>query len=371
MSLMRRVTHCLAAVAMGCLAAFGGRVEACMVCIPFPQRSVADVLLGAEVVVLARENPEQPFSYVAVEVLKGDLQAPEIDHFVNSTTRRLLALNPDRSVVLALGGSESPGGRGLWRPPSRDASPSTWRSLGYASPRYESIVREILDLGPRWREKGGSSERARYFMPHLADAESPIRELAYLEVGRAPYDTIREADRFVPDGQLRAYLTNVQYLEWQPLYILLLGIDATPEDEKTIRAEMAGSARFDQTLNLSAWATALIEIDGEAAIAWLERVYLGVPDRSPTTVQEVVKALTVHGAREGAGLRDRIAESYRVLLETHPSLAGWVARDLMAWSDWRLSDALEALRRTRLPMDGATAYAIDLYVGRARASASK
>ena len=131
---------------------------------------------------------------------------------------------------------------------------------------------------------------------------------------------------------------------------------------------MADRAQSDGTLSLSAWATALIEIDGEEAIGWLETAYLGAPDRDPDAVLEIVKALSVHGAREGGRLRGRIVESYGVLVEAHPSLSGWVARDLTAWNDWRLAGALETLRGRRSPMDGATAYAIDFYIGRARSN---
>ncbi len=85
---------------------------------------------------------------------------------------------------------------------------------------------------------------------------------------------------------------------------------------------------------------------------------------------EVIKALSVHGAREGSKLRGRIAESYRSVIEAHPSLAGWVARDLAAWNDWRLAEALNDLRGSRPQMVGSTAYAIDYYIRRARLAAS-
>ena len=207
-------------------------------------------------------------------------------------------------------------------------------------------------------------------MRYLADAQRPIRELAYLEVGRASYDTIREADRFVPADQVRAFLADPQYFEWRALYILLLGVDAKPDEEEAIRAAMASHARLDQTRNLSAWAAALIEIDGEEAVDWLEAIYLGAPDRDPDAVVEIVKALSVHGARERSGLRGRIAESYGTLIEAHPSLAGWAARDLTVWNDWRFAEALAELRESRLTMDGSTAFAIDYYIGRARSGVS-
>lgn len=372
MSSVKRAAHCLAVVAVSFLAMLGGRAEACMVCIPVPKSTVADYLLNAKVVVLARENPQKPFSYVAVEVLKGDLDALQIDLFLDSTTRRRLASDPDRSVVLALGSAKSTEGPIFWSPrsPDANASPSTWRSLGYATPRYEAFVRDILAHAARWRERAGRGARVTYFMRYLADAERSIRELAYLEVGRAPYDTIREADGFVPADQLRAFLADSQYLEWHSLYILLLGVDAKPNEEEAIRTAMASHARFDQTLNLSAWATALIEIDGEEAIDWLEEVYLNDPDRDPDTVLEIVKALSVHGASRRSELRGHIAESYGVLIQNHPSLAGWAARDLTAWNDWRFAKVLAELRESRLKMDGATALAIDYYIGRARSALS-
>ena len=74
----------------------------------------------------------------------------------------------------------------------------------------------------------------------------------------------------------------------------------------------------------------------------------------------------MQGARPRSGLRQRIAESYGVLIQTHPSLAGWAARDLAAWQDWRFAEILEQLRERSPAMDGATKYAIDYCVGRAR-----
>jgi nickel/cobalt exporter len=42
-------------------------------------------------------------------------------------------------------------------------------------------------------------------------------------------------------------------------------------------------------------------------------------------------------------LRDRIAESYRVLLDVHPAMASYVAKDLLAWRRWDFTDVMGAL----------------------------
>jgi len=328
-----------------------GTATACMVCIPFPEDTVTDRLLKAGVVVLARENPEKPFSYSAIAVLKGKLEDPAIDLFLNSKLRRRLAVNPGQSVVLAF-----------------DELTSHWLNVGYASPTYEALVHEILARAPTWKPAFGQETRARFFLPYLADEDPTVRELAYLEVGQASYDLIREADSIVPRQQVQAFLANPLYLEWHALYILLLGVNAEPGEIEQIRQAMTSKAEFDQSLNLSAWATALIEVDGEAALDWLDTAYLGKSDRHADHVLEVVKALSVQGARPWSELRQRIAESYGVLIQTHPSLAGWAARDLVAWQDWRFAKKLELLRERSPNMDGATAYAIDYYVGRARST---
>jgi len=318
MSLVKYAREYLAALTLSCIVMFGGQAKACMVCIPFPKETATDQLLRADVVVLARENPEVPFSFVAVNVLKGDLEEPEIDLFVDSTKRRRLALNPEHSVVLTY-----------------DSVTDHWKSAGYATAEYQELVVKILALAPGWNRSGHAENRATFFLPYLAETDRALRELAYLE-----------------------------------LYILLLGVDAKPNEAEMIRATMQRIAKYDQTLNLSAWATALVEVDGEKAVDWLEEVYFSAADRTPDTVLEVIKALSVHGARKQSGLRGHIAKSYDVLIRTHPSLAGWAARDLTAWSDWRFVDTFAELRRSQQTTDSATAYAIDYYIGRSRSSIS-
>ena len=75
-----------------------GQANACQVCIPVPEDTAADHIISAGAVVLARENPERRFTFLAAEVLKGELGQPEIDLFVNSTTRRWLEARPATST---------------------------------------------------------------------------------------------------------------------------------------------------------------------------------------------------------------------------------------------------------------------------------
>ena len=214
---------------------------ACMVCIPFPEGTAIDDLLEADVVVLARENPDKPFSYLAVETLQGELETPAIDLFVNSATRRRLSLHPELSMVLVRKHNPRPN-----QPGERDQ----WRALGYASDTFEAIVRNTLLNASTWQGPGGVQLRYEFFMPYLANPERSVRNLAYLEVGKAPYEVIRQADRFVEPARVHAFLNDTLYLEWRRLYILLLGVNATEADAALVRARMQSSADFNHQLNL-------------------------------------------------------------------------------------------------------------------------
>ena len=75
--------------------------HACQVCIPFPTKTLADRLLEADALVLAREDPQRPFHYVAVETLKGEPGDAHIDAFLPSANRRVLAQFPQRHMLLA------------------------------------------------------------------------------------------------------------------------------------------------------------------------------------------------------------------------------------------------------------------------------
>ena len=63
--------------------------------------------------------------------------------------------------------------------------------------------------------------------------------------------------------------------------------------------------------------------------------------------------------------------SYGALIQIHPSLAGWAARGLMYWKDWRFADALAGLRESQVKLDGAAALSIDSYSRQARSPVTR
>lgn len=318
----------------GLLALLSGVADACQICYAIPKVSVADHLISAERVVLAREDPERPFHLKAVEVLKGEVTGPEIDLFLDSSTRRLLTLYPERKVVCAY----------------RHEGPEVgWKRIGVSNAEFDALVREVLRRVDGWKED--PAERARYFSGFLGREDDQIRSLAHLEVARAPYDQIRGFGGVLSRDKIHAFLGNFRYMEWHALYILLLAQSAHEADHEWIAEKVRSAAEFGLNNQLAAWATAWIEVGEGEALEFLEEHYFENPDRNAKEMKALIAALSVHGNRGHLHLRDRIVDAYRKILDSHPDLAPLLVADLTVWEQWDLAETVEQVLATVGPRE--------------------
>lgn len=333
----------LAAIAVSGL---GASTHACSICIAYPQESAADVLIDSPCIVLARESPDQPFSYAPVEVLRASYDVGHIDLLVDSQTRRVLASDPRRVVVLA-----------------RDGKDATWRNLGVADAAYLAVVRRIVMFAPQWRGAQANTQRAEFFLPLFGHENSTIHELAYLEIARAPYGTIKRLARAVPRASIEQILNNRIYIEWRPLAILLLAQSPEVTDKQYIIKSFRSAERFGLTRNLAAWAAASIEVEGADAVSFIQRCYFRDPNRKRDELVEVVKALSLHGTEGRTELRDQIVSSYDVLLDTHPQMIEYIVKDLIAWKRPELTQRISSIEAKGAKLDLAAKKAIRQYLG--------
>jgi hypothetical protein len=332
------------------LLGLAGAVHACMVCIPYPEQTAADWLIDSATVILARQHPEKPFSYAPVEVLKGQADGAEIDLLVDSATRRILAVHPAHAVVLV----QKRAGEG-------------GRNLGLADADGAGLVRRILAVNSPWPPLASDDQdRPTFFAPLLGHANPWIRELAYLEVGRASYGEIKRLSAMVSREEMRALLRNARSLAWHALAILMLAHTGHAQDRAYIAETFHTHQRLGITTHLAAWATAAIELEEGAAIAVIEERYFRHNTRTTEELVEVMKALSVHGSDGHTHLRDRIAASYGVLLDVHPALASYVAKDLLAWQRWDFTAVLSKMLAAQADVDPLGAYMIELYVSQAQ-----
>ena len=286
--------------------------------VPLPTRTLADRLLDAKTIVLAKEATDKPFSYAAHTALRGSLlDADSIGLFMNSSIRRILNKFPERSVVL------------IGNP---DGEQQKWEVVGTPRPEIDTLVEHILMNEETW--ESDSIARFNFFVERFGHSNNTIHDLAYLEVGRAPYSEIRQLSGVVHSNEIHAFLRRIEVYEWHALYILLLGLSDDAYDQKVVKDAFFDSARFGTVNRLSAWTTAYLEMNPEEALAAIIEHYFSVPGRDIKELDAIMAAVSAHGSEGQVQLRDGIVEGYKVLLKNHPNFIAPVVKDLVDWERW-------------------------------------
>lgn len=333
-------------------AAWASPAQACVICIPYPTTTHADLLMESEVVVIAREDPDKSFSYAPVVFLKGKADTRPVDLLLDSLTRQRLSHSPDDGVVLYRRSVEAP-----------------WMRLAYANAAYREFLVSVLENTQAWESGRGKTERLEFFSQRMLSADATIQEQAYLEVGRAPYTWISRVAGAIPREEIRRFLSDDRKLEWHRLFILMLARSAHPDDRVYIRKEFESAAHFGLTATLPAWTVAFVEAYPETAVEEIEESFFRAPARSRPGLEAVLQGLSVLASQEGilispriVELRRRIVRSYARLIEQHPQLAGWVARDLTLWQLQALVERLSAIVREETTLDPAARFMVESYL---------
>ena len=297
--------------------------------VPYPTRTLADWLLDANTIVLARESADKPFTFEAHTAIKGSLtDAQEIDMFMNSQTRRLLNMYPERSLILIR---------------IDDGEKPKWKIAGQPDPEIELLVFEILEHAASWDQD--PQARLDFFAERFQSSNRTIRNLAFLEIGRAPYIEIRKLKGAVPRKDIHYYLGNIEYMQWRALYILFLGLTDNSFDQQVIEDAFLTAARFGTVTRMTAWTTAYLEISPDEAMAAIETEFFDNPNRQLIEMQAVVAALSAHGHEGHIYLRDDIVEGYKTLLKNYPDLAATIVQDLLLWERWDLVENYRELMK--------------------------
>lgn len=256
--------------------------SACQICVEMPEKSAADWVAASDLVVLATEDPEKAFDLVITETLKGELDDEiDVDYYLDSTTRKRLASNAERRLVLVR---------------VQDGEDVSWRSLGMTSDgRLLGVVRDLVDRSGAWN--ADPATRYAYFAKLLASDHELLRKLAHIELTRAPYQTVKKLgkDGVISRQDLHAFLNEVSQTEWHHLYILLLAQSDHPDDQQRVINTMNSIRDHSVTVNLEAWATAYVEVTGAEGVGQLKESYIDNKHRSEAEKAAVTNALKLHG----------------------------------------------------------------------------
>ena len=317
---------------------------ACPLCLGAFRSSVAQKLVDLPRAVLAQPSADGR-SYRVVAVVKGERQAGgiiaaeaiQLDDVVAATATLLLV---------------------------RDDAWSMWVGVGAISVEHASWLRQIA-AGKRSSDMNADDWRARVALvvPYLEHREPLVAEIAYGELAVAPYAALLAAKPGLPASAVRRWLADPELAARQPLYLLLLGIvgDAGDATALELRLEEMWMAR-DATY-LGSIIAADLQLRGPARMAWVDAKYMGDRLRFTRELEGALLALSVLGNANDAIPRERVIQSYRLFMQKHEELAGFVAWDLAAWQYWGAVPVYRALIKSNARQNFASRVAILAYLG--------
>ncbi|WP_246805607.1 hypothetical protein [Rhizobium leguminosarum] len=207
-------------------------------------------------------------------------------------------------------------------------------------------------------------ERIALVGSQLESTDPLVAEIAYGELSRAPYATMRLIQAQIDARKVRAWLADPRLASRRSAYILLLGITGGAGDAIDLERQIDAAMRERDTSNLSAMLAADLELRGQSRVGWLETTFLTDRQRSLQEVQAALLALGVHGGAADRLPRARIVESYRAFITARPQMAGFVAMELADWEAWEATPDYLAIIRANAVKDPGERFAILSYLQR-------
>ncbi len=301
-----------------------------------PQPTLVDRLIDSEHVVLARQNPDNPFRYQVTSTLEGDAEDVELPHLVDSITRKRLGTDPAAQVLFA-----------------RQSAYGPWQRVAFVDEDMRPVLNTVMSQLPDWR-LGEDLSRFRTFAAYLDHPDEDIRLLALRELDRADYGFLVSHDLRIDMARVLAGYNNPAQRDLRAIRILLLGLGGRDDVRGQLALGLDRAAQFASSLT-GAYATALIELDGPAAANTLAQTYLTDPELPEASREALVEALALHGQYGDQRMQNSVAEAVTQALRGSATLAPAVARQFGARQVWSQRDALSDLVR-----DGALASPLDV-----------
>ena len=115
--------------------------------------------------------------------------------------------------------------------------------------------------------------------------------------------------------------------------------------------------------NLGSMIAADLQLRGPSRMAWVDAKYMGDRLRSTRELEGALLALSVLGNADSAIPRERVIQSYRLFMQEHKELAGFVAWDFAVWQYWGAVPVYLALIKSKIPQNFESRVAVLAYLG--------
>ena len=316
---------------------------ACPLCLGAFRSSVAQQLVNLPHEVLAQPSADGR-GYRVVAVIKGEKPAggmiPEEEVELDVV--------PDANATLLL---------------ARDEAWSMWVAFGAVAVEHAGWLRQIA-AGKHLSDMNADEWRAQLalILPYLEDREPLVAEIAYGELAAAPYAALLAAKPRLAAPAIRRWLADPRLAARQSLYLLLLGIAGDAGDAAALEVRLEALSMAGDATNLGSMIAADLQLRGPQRMAWVDAKYMANRLRSTRELEAALLALSVLGNENDAIPRDRVIQSYRLFMQEHKELAGFVAWDLAAWQYWGAVPVYLALNKSNVRQDFKSRVAISAYL---------
>ncbi len=319
---MRRLIGTIAAILTGSASV----ATACGFHNYVPQPTLVDRLIDSEHIVLARQDPENPFRYKVMTALEGGADNVHLPHLVDSVSRRRLTVDPDAHVLFAREGAYGP-----------------WQRVAFIDDEMRPVLNTVVTQLSEW-QLGEDQNRFQTFAAYLNHPDKRVRTLALRELDRADYGFLISNKIPIDKDQILAEFNIPEQRELRAIRVLLLGLAGG--DGIRDRLEQGLDAAIDYENSLTgAYATALIELDGPDRASTLAQRYLTDPKVPEASKEALIEALALHSQYGDAQMNSVVADVVADILRQAPQLAPAVARQFGARQVWSQRDALATLVR--------------------------
>ena len=238
-----------------------------------------------------------------------------------------------------------------------------WVGVGAIGVEHASWLRRIA-AGKRSSDMNADEWQARVelMLPYLEHREPLVAEIAYGELAAAPYAALLAAKPHLAAPEIRRWLADPERTGRQPMYLLLLGIAGNAEDATALERQLETLWMAGDATNLASMIAADLQLRGPSRMAWVDAKYMGHRLRTTRELEAALLALSVLGNANDAIPRERVIQSYRLFMQEHKELAGFVAWDLAAWQYWGAVPAYLALIKSNVRQNFASRVAIFAYL---------
>jgi hypothetical protein len=334
-------------LALLALLVWGAAAQACAICAPSDaQNFVFNRFSSAQQIVLASSG-NQAGQAIARIAIRGELPAQTlsvVDAQGTPTAWQPVPAKPGWQVLI------------------RVVQAAPWQYLGWLPEDRLQWLQALAKLASAPPELQDGQLRAAFLLPELESPQDWIAQMAYEEIASQPYPTLRKLARSLNHRQVAQWVAKPTQTSRLPLYLLLMGHVAPPDQLRLMQASALSAGDADAAAQLSATAASIIALGGEPGLSWLEQNLLLQPKASDSQVQAVLLALSVHGNDGVAVSQARVVQSYARFVDAQPARAGFVASDLATWGHWEFAQAFaQALRTAHNPVF-ASRYAMVFYL---------